>query len=162
LCLTTNGANAGSEYNPVRSRPSIPAGSVHHVILKMRANAPSGGAQKSGSDADGVKALAARVGLTLKAERALGARLHAMQVTPSNGESETQTLARLRTDPEVEYAVTDRRVYPLTLPNDPLGPASGGQWYLQSAQPSAINATGAWDITQGSDSIVIALVDTGV
>ncbi len=147
------GASSNSEYNPLRTRPTAPASSVHRVIVKMHVRAEGTGH---------VQALAQRAGLAFKSERAIGARLHALRVTPSAGESEAQTLARLRADADVEYAVADRHVYPLAVPNDPLGPASGGQWYLQAVQPSAINATGAWDITTGSDSLVIALIDSGV
>ena len=153
LCAPLGASSDVSEYNPLRTRPTPPATAVHRVIVKMHARAEVSGR---------VKTVAQRAGLSFKSERALGARLHALQVSPSDGESESQTLARLRADADVEYAVADRRMYAQAIPNDPLGPTGGGQWYLQAAQPAAINASGAWDITTGSDSLVVALIDTGV
>src|SRR5262249_10090439 len=64
-----------------------------------------------------------------------------------------------QSDPQVEYAVADQRRYALAIPNDPL---FTGQWFLQSAQPSAIDAATAWDTTTGRNDLVIADVDTGV
>ena len=56
-------------------------------------------------------------------------------------------IADLRNDPAVELVVPDRRVKALAYaPNDPLFTA--GQWYLKGAQPSAIRADAAWDVTR--------------
>ena len=55
---------------------------------------------------------------------------------------------------EVEFAEVDRLLPPQqALPNDPLYPS----WYLQK-----INAADAWLITTGSNSITIAILDTGI
>jgi serine protease len=66
-------------------------------------------------------------------------------------------------DPDVEYAVADERRYIHAVPNDPLYSA-GGQWYEQAdpATPAAADAQGAWDLTTGDPSLVIADLDTGV
>jgi serine protease len=163
-------AFAAAEYNPVTRRPPAdPAPVAHRFIVKMRATGAARlqaqtTASRESIDAaaatERVKALAGRVHVTMNASRALSANLHVMKVTPSAGESEEQTLEKLRGDSDVEYAVADRRVYPhATQSSDPLEP---GQWFLQATQPAAINAIGAWDTTKGSDSIVIAVVDTGV
>lgn len=171
--LAIGGWLAAAESNPARTHPKAVAGSSQRFIVKMRATTDSSRVQAQASqagesaataaDSERVRALAGRTGLALRYDRALTLRLHAVQMIAANGESQAATLARLRADPEVEYAVPDRRMYAhATTPNDPRGPAGGGQWYLGAAQPSAINALGAWDITQGSDSIVIAMIDTGV
>jgi serine protease len=104
--------------------------------------------------------------------------MHALQIEARAGESFEQQLARVRADPDVEFAVPDERRFPHAVPNDPLyNPGSvGGQWYLQNgtyvvpnntdlslnAQPSAIRAQSAWDVSVGSSDIVIAVIDTGV
>lgn len=87
------------------------------------------------------------------------------------GLSSAQLAAQLAADPEVEFAVPDvrRRVYaspadPLFLPSSATSPAVG-QWYLRtpdSTAVSAINAMAAWDLTTGSSSVVVAVLDTGV
>lgn len=109
----------------------------------------------------------------LRSGRALDERSHVVHATGIDSDALAQ---RLKQDPEVEYAVVDARRSRLMVPNDPLylqgppiGRASGGpvagQWYLRSPAGdviSSINATGAWDVTTGSASVVVAVLDTGV
>ncbi len=96
--------------------------------------------------------------------------------TSQRGRQLADTLAALRADPAVEIAEADQHVRALSYtPSDPLFSAAlsyGGksydyQWYLKSAQPAAINADAAWDLTKGGTSaatspVVIAVVDTGI
>lgn len=55
--------------------------------------------------------------------------------------------------PEVEFAVPDALVYPALVPNDP---EYGEQWHLPK-----IDAPQAWDVTTGTDTVTIAVVDSG-
>jgi thermitase len=58
--------------------------------------------------------------------------------------------------PDVEFAELDRLVPPAdTIPNDPWYGA--WQWHL-----AKISSPAAWSVTTGSNSIVIAILDTGV
>ena len=68
-------------------------------------------------------------------------------------------LARIAADPEVEYVAPDLRRWPHVLPTDPL---IGEQWYFLGVQPSATRAEQAWDLTTGSNTTVVAVLDTGV
>ena len=64
----------------------------------------------------------------------------------------------------VQYASVEYRRYTFRQPNDPLyrgAQAPGDQAYLYEGQYS-MNAPGAWDISVGSSSSVIAIVDTGI
>ncbi len=64
----------------------------------------------------------------------------------------------------VDYASIEYRRYPLMQPNDPLYQGSldpGNQSYLYDGMYS-MHAPGAWDITTGSSSSIIAIVDTGI
>ena len=106
-----------------------------------------------------VAALAARHGLAMAEARHIVSGLHLLRVTPRAGESTAQTLVRLRADPETEYAEIDERRHALRTPDDSL---FNEQWYLQSSEPSAVNAVAAWDVTTGSAGVVIADLDTGV
>ncbi len=70
----------------------------------------------------------------------------------------------LSTQPYVDYASIEYRRYPLLQPNDPLYQGSldpGDQSYLYDGIYS-MHAPGAWDITTGSSSSIIAIVDTGI
>ena len=86
--------------------------------------------------------------------------------------SSADLVARLQADPDVEYAEVDARVRIAAAPNDPrylggqtlITPAAG-QWYLRAPDAtvvSAINAEAAWDVTLGSPSVIVAVIDTGV
>ncbi len=57
---------------------------------------------------------------------------------------------------QAKIAIPDRRRKPLRTVNDP----SPG-WYLQNTD-AAVSAFAAWDITTGSSSVVVAVVDTGI
>lgn len=119
--------------------------------------------------------LGQRVGRTLESGSAVG---EAAQVMRSPG-VDAATLARqLAADPDVAYAVPNGRKYKVAAPNDPLytsGPAvnlslqtggpNSGQWYLRapdSTIKSAINIEAAWARTTGRNSVVVAVLDTGV
>ncbi|EHR69145.1 subtilisin-like serine protease [Burkholderiales bacterium JOSHI_001] len=95
-----------------------------------------------------------------------------VQVLRARGTSTRALLARLRANPDVEYAEEDQRVHIAAVPNDPLFAGnqptgvtpSVGQWYLRAnggEVVSAINAQAAWDIATGA-GVVVAVIDTGV
>jgi serine protease len=70
---------------------------------------------------------------------------------------------RLSREPGVEYAEPDVRMFKALVPNDP--DYAGSQWNLQNHNPPGnygISAPAAWDITTGSASVVIAVIDTGI
>ncbi|RZL03132.1 MAG: PKD domain-containing protein [Rubrivivax sp.] len=113
--------------------------------------------------------LGQRIGRPLKDGPGLANRT---QVVLADDISSAQLAARLAQEADVEYAVVDQRRHRLTAPNDPLygdnlvgfTPTSG-QWYLRaptSTVLSSINVEPAWSITQGSTSVVVAVLDTGV
>lgn len=114
-------------------------------------------------------ALSVRLGVPLKDGRVLGSHTQSLTATGIRG---SELVRRLQAQGDVEWAVLDERRRVQAFPNDPLFPerASGatplaGQWYLRAPTTdvvSAINATGAWDISTGSASITVAVLDTGV
>jgi len=117
-------------------------------------------------------ALGTRVGRALEAGQATGERT---QVVRAVGIDAAALARRLAADPDVEFAEPNGRRRILAAPNDPLygatapgvrpsGPDSG-QWYLRAPTPavvSAIDIETAWLRTQGSSSVVVAVLDTGV
>ncbi|MBC8078245.1 MAG: S8 family serine peptidase, partial [Chloroflexales bacterium] len=69
-------------------------------------------------------------------------------------------------DRSVEYATLDHTATGAEVPNDP---SFGEQWALENdgtrlnSRPDAdIDAPAAWDLTTGSSSVVLAIVDSGV
>ena len=169
------------EDNPVVHEPkdsAVRLGDTPRMIVKFR-SASSAGLAQIQSSATGEAAasaavgkFAARAGVTVRETRVLPAGMHALRTELRAGESFTEQLARVRADPDVEFAVPDARRFPHAVPNDPL---YAGQWYLQNGayvasnsdptlnvQPSAIHAQAAWDLTTGNGGIVIAVIDTGV
>ena len=157
-------AGVATERNPVRTHPhAAPPAVVQRLIVKLRSSTaavPTGQAQPL-EPRERVAALIARTGLTLLDHRPITELMHAVRVQPPAGETAGATLARLRADPQVEYAVPDEQRYIHSVPSDPL---FAQQWYLQvaAATPSAIDAQDAWNTTTGSASLVIADIDTGV
>lgn len=152
-------AVSAAEQNPVRHHPGADAG-VQRFIVRYRAERGSPSVQAKSVEARDV-ALTKRAGLILRRTREIAPDMQALDVEAgaSSSQVRAQMLARLRADPDVEFAEIDRRRYAHAVPNDPL---HTGQWYLKSAEASAIEAQTAWDTTMGSKGVVVAVLDTGV
>ena len=113
--------------------------------------------------------LSERLRIPLTDGRVLGQRMQSLRGTGLSSFKLAEQLAAL---PEVEWAVPDQRRRFNALPNDPLlvdnqatSTPAAGQWYLRSPTTlfvSAINAIAAWNLTNGSPAITVAVLDTGV
>jgi len=183
LSFNSAAASAQTELNLPHNAPVGEPAATARVIVKFKqdtallrkhALSATAGASKT-LDALTARAntLGARLGMRLRAGRALDART---QVVSTGGISGTALAARLGAEADVEYAVVDQRRTHFALPNDPLfaqgppingskGGPSVGQWYLHAPSAkitSGINAIGAWEMTTGSPDIVVAVLDTGV
>jgi serine protease len=116
-----------------------------------------------------VGAVSARAGLALRGQALIEERT---QVITATGLSSQALATRLAQDPEVLYAEPDQKRYAHTAPSDPRygnglagGGPTAGQWYLRAPNlttVAAINAEEAWNLTQGSPSIVVAVLDSGI
>ncbi len=113
-------------------------------------------------------AMAKMSGASIAATRQITPRMQLLKLASTSQSASAVMLANLRADPRVKYAGYDYRKFPLEIPNDPdfaYVANVGGQWYLQSAAPTAvsnIHADAAWDITKGNSGIIVADVDTGI
>ena len=169
---------ASAERGPLR-RPAATSAAADEaqgarVIVKYKAQgtlmrALSASTAGTATGPQHAAALARRAGLALRDGRIIDSRSQVL--FGDKGLSSAALAARLAADPEVEYAVPDRRRRALALPGDPLFAANtanspaAGQWYLRAPTAelvSAINAEAAWNVSKGSPSIVVADVDTGV
>jgi serine protease len=184
LCLVSALAATGAfaqrigppaEENPAVHQPTDPAariGDAPQMIVRFRSTNSSNASQiqsSTGGESPAQGAVAApssvvakfagRSGLAIKEVRGLMSGMHLLHVDPRAGESFEEQIERVRSDPDVEFAVADERRFAHAVPTDPL---FTGQWYLQNAQPAAINAQAAWDTSVGTAGVVIAVIDTGV
>ncbi len=80
-------------------------------------------------------------------------RNRAVVKVPS-GKKIREFIRELSTNPDILYAVPNYRIKALLVPDDPLYQY---QWYLKK-----INMEGAWDISTGSQTVYVAVIDSGV
>ncbi len=165
LCAAASLPGAGTERGSQRKSFASATETEARVIVKFKAD----GAPRA-------QALSSRMALSLADGRSLGPRT---QVLKARGLGSRELAERLSAQADVEYAVVDGRMRALAAPNDTLYPSGqagtappSGQWYLRaptsttiansSSVVSAINAEAAWAITNGSPSVIVADLDTGV
>jgi len=105
---------------------------------------------KEGASAADVQAALARQGLS--AEREIS-QLGIKSLAVPSGQ-ELAVVEDMRRDPSVEYAELDYLASVAITPSDP---GWDNQW-----APAKIGAPAAWEITTGSEEVIIAVLDTGV
>jgi serine protease len=113
---------------------------------------------------DHVRALSSRAGVALTHLRAMSGSHHLFKLPNRMTNDEAQVIAqKLSADPSVEYAVPDRTMSTMQIPDDP---DYGSQWDFKSptadGEIAGINIPQAWDITTGSSSVVVGVIDTGI
>jgi subtilisin family serine protease len=146
-------------YSQAR-QPKSPAYVEGEVLIKLRADVADIGDQDIPEFV--FRAPGAQV------ER-LGGRARDINLVRLNGRlSVEQAVAQAQADPRVEYAEPNY-IYETntTQPNDPHFADEWGMMNTFSsltggATPADIGATRAWDITTGSDDLVVAVIDTGI
>jgi serine protease len=200
LCPATAPAGTAAlpEYNPVRAEPVSLGPEANRLLVGFRTTAGNAVTETVTSHvraerrtvtlantapADAIAA-ARRAGLAIARSRQITPSMHVLLLPKTlYGADVEAALAKLRADPAVQFAVVDKRRYPLAVtPDDPLflpnpssSDPSSGQWYMDTPSStvitlegnatmdlSATDAVSAWAVTTGSTGIVIADVDTGV
>lgn len=71
-----------------------------------------------------------------------------------------ESIKMLRDDPRVEYVEPDYKAQALLVSNDPF--LTTNQWGLFKIQAANASGASAWDLSQGSDSVKVAILDTGI
>ena len=136
--------------------------STNGLIVKLRDRQT---AQAHNLNANQVRSLSNAAGIDLTHFRAMSGDAQVFKLPQHMPMAEVEAIARrLSVDPQVEYAEPDRIMRPLLVPNDTQYVA---QWHYKShLAPDFVaggaNLPGAWDITTGSASIVVAVIDTGL
>jgi subtilisin family serine protease len=134
LLLVSISGNANQAYKDV-NRPPYKEG---ELLIKYRDEA---GVRRSH---------AAMKSKVVKGFKAL--RLHHVKLPPDL--SVEEAVKEYKRDPNVEYAEPNYIVRKSAIPNDPR--------YLEQWGHTNISSPSAWDITTGSSSVIVAVLDTGV
>lgn len=162
LLQSCGGGHEGepSSVQPVQVSPPPGTEKVTQLIVKMRPDrmhSSSGMLSKTM-----VQAMSLDAGEDLEAVREGALQSHVLRLPRPMSLAEAQALSRrLRAAGKVEFAEPDVRAHALSVPNDPYFKY---QWHLDEPESVAagVNAVGAWDITQGSPNVVVAVVDSGI
>jgi serine protease len=146
---------------------TVPTGpSTSRLIVKFRApdvhfDRPDAepGIRRAAAMTERRLAAQAGRGLSFVREMSGGAQVYALDETVDTATA-AEIAARLSALPDVEYAIPSYRRFPSFVPNDSL---LGSQWALEDPIFAyGVDAFNAWDIQQGSASLFIAVLDTGV
>jgi serine protease len=151
--VTAQTSKPSPEFNgtPSRSARAQPTG---RIILKWRKDA-----NRSMSEGARMQKAAAVAGIKLHRTNVGSSEFEVLETGSRSTNELVQAAANLERDADVEYASVEYRRKPHALTSDPL---LTQQWYLLSQQPAATRTDAAWDITQGSASVTVAVLDTGV
>ena len=111
---------------------------------------------------EAIRMLSERAGVRLTHEREMSGQAHVLRLPEAVPYAEAERIAKqLELLDEVEYASPSGRRYIALTPDDPL---YGQQWHYSApaAGSYGANLPNAWNLTTGSASIVVAVIDTGI
>ena len=162
-----------SKKNPTAMREPT----IRQMIVKLRNPKAIELVQPLG--AERVAALSTRAGVSMRAHRAMSGGASVLRLdTPLKLSDAKAAAARMAVDPDVLYAEPDMPVRAFTVPPD--ASYSVREWHFfapsdaytdraldgtgnkQVPATGGANLPGAWAVTQGLTSVVVALVDSGV
>ncbi|MEY2953732.1 MAG: hypothetical protein RLZZ401_1819 [Pseudomonadota bacterium] len=160
IALLSACGGAGGDSTEVQTGRAFAPGSTDQIIVKLKDD--SAQQQAQGRAAELAAMLSSDAGVKLSALRQTFSGAHVLGLPAALPDDELRAItARIARRPDVEYAEPDTILYPTLIPNDS---RFSEQWSLREptvAQGGA-NVLDAWDTTQGSSSIVVAVIDTGV
>jgi serine protease len=129
---------------------------TNRIIIKYKAETPAFATAAKTSQMQRLNSL---VGMRLEYFRGMSGDAHVLKLPKHLPLSQVKAISeRLMILPEVEYAEPDAIQFPLLIPNDQFYPA---QWHYYESVGGA-NLPAAWDLTTGSNSVRIAVIDTGI
>jgi serine protease len=151
-------ASPGADTSRLPAQPGNPGGPpTDRIIIKYRDTAVLTG-RSAPAAAERLNTLSAAAGEPLGYERAMSGEAHVLRLPARMPPAVVEAIAaKLAALPDVEYAEPDYVMRHTLVPDDPSYIA---QWHY--AEPLGINAPAAWDITTGSASIRVAVIDTGI
>jgi serine protease len=154
----------GQYYSAVASPALAPerqadtgGSTTNQIIIKYRdpVNATDANGQIKN---DKLAVLNTAAGVPLSYKRSMSGDAHVLSLPVRLPTVAVESIAgKLEALPGVEYAEPDYMMRHYVVPNDPSYPP---QWHYYEAQ--SINAPPAWDITTGSATVRVAVIDTGI
>ena len=148
---------------PRRTKAALEGRRLHRLIVKYKDPALSYRALRNlPLDAAQLDQLGFAAQQPVAHERAMGGGEYLLRVLQALPREELEaTAARIAALPGVEYAQVDDLKFPTAVPNDP---QYANQWHYKSppAEMGGVNLPPAWDLTTGSASVFIAVMDTGI
>ena len=131
------------------------------LIVKHRAQASAQIAQLQAFDASGLSK-SANVPLSVLRQMSGGAHVIKMGQPVTLSEARVVAARLMHNDPSIEYAEPDRMVHALLTPTDPAyAPSQWNYFAPAGANKGGANLPLAWDVTTGSPSAVVAVIDNG-
>lgn len=124
------------------------------VLVKLRAEA----SQKALSNADHARTLSAAANAPVRVQSGPAPDMRLVKSADASV-SDAALAEALQNAGDVELAVPNRFKRLHATPNDPLFTE---QWYLLANDYAAVRAQGAWDLTTGSHTVPVAVIDSGV
>lgn len=138
---------------PNMPREGIP---TNQIIIKYKDTAQINAANAPDAPAR-LQMLSAVAGVELAYNRPMSGDAHVLRLPQRMPVKDVQAISsRLSALADVEYAEPDHIMQPVLTPNDP---QYSNQWHYYGTY--GINLPLAWDITTGSASVVVAVIDTG-
>jgi serine protease len=154
--LLPESAGQAMPQSPAPQAQTTSAGfPTDRIIIKYE---DGSSAQSDPSASALMDALSDAAGVPLDYARAMSGDAHVLRLEGRLPIDQVEAIsANLSAVPGVAYAEPDRIKFPTLTPDDT---QYGSQWHYHGTY--GINAPAAWDITTGSDSTVVAVIDTGV
>ncbi|MGQ9904339.1 MAG: S8 family serine peptidase [Anaerolineae bacterium] len=138
---------------PNMPREGIP---TNQIIIKYKDTAQINAANAPDAPAR-LQTLSAVAGVSLSYYRPMSGDAHVLRLPERLPVKDVEEISsRLSALADVEYAEPDYIMQPVLTPNDP---QYANQWHYYGTY--GINLPLAWDITTGSASVVVAVIDTG-
>jgi serine protease len=160
--------SAGQHSSAIASFGGVPAAApegqtdsngppTNQIIIKYRDNAHA--TDSSGHiKTEKINTLNTAASESLTYQRAMSGDAHVLSLSARKSPAAVEAIARkLAALPDVEYAEPDYIMRHMLVPNDP---SYAAQWHYHG--PQGINAPAAWDITTGSATVRVAVIDTGI
>lgn len=134
---------------------------VSNLLVKPRAQ--GGGRMASALQSFDAGELSKHANVPLAVVRQMSGGAHVIKLHKPHTLSEARVIAArlMHNDPSLEYVEPDRVLHNLTTPTDP---GYVNQWHYVTPAGSnkgGVNLPIAWDITKGSSSVVVAVIDSG-